>query len=112
MIMLALVSMAHIQIGGVLQARSWVQKILGALVLPLPLLFDLGREEKVNLHMFFMRKRLDVIFLDDCMMVVEIKKGLGPWQVYNTKVPARYVLEMHFGFLKDKYIKLGDTVSV
>ncbi len=49
-----------------------------------------------GIHMFFMRIPLDVLFLDEGKVVVD-KVHLKPWQMYNPKEPARFVVELEEG---------------
>jgi hypothetical protein len=49
-----------------------------------------------GIHMFFMRIPLDVLFLDEGKVVVD-KVHLKPWQMYNHREPARFVVELEEG---------------
>jgi uncharacterized protein len=63
-----------------------------------------------GIHMFFMRIPLDVIFLDEEKRVVDLI-NLKPWQVYNPKKPARFVLELPEGTLKSSNTHIGDELD-
>lgn len=63
-----------------------------------------------GIHMFFMRIPLDVLFLDENKKVVD-KIHLKPWQVYNPKKPARFVIELPEGTFKASKIDMGDELD-
>ncbi|HTX61770.1 MAG TPA: DUF192 domain-containing protein [Methanobacterium sp.] len=63
-----------------------------------------------GIHMFFMRIPLDVMFLDDEKKVVDLVH-LKPWQVYNPKKPARFVIELPEGTLSSSNTEIGDELD-
>ena len=63
-----------------------------------------------GIHMFFMRIPLDILFLDDEKKVVD-KVHLKPWQVYNPKEPARFVIELQEGILASSNTEIGDMLD-
>ena len=83
-------------------ANSFISRFMGlmlkggierGLVLKIPE----GRGRRGSgIHMFFMRIPLDVLFLDEGKVVVG-KVHLKPWQMYNPKEPARFVVELEEG---------------
>lgn len=83
-------------------ANSFISRFMGlmlkggierGLVLKIPE----GRGRRGSgIHMFFMRIPLDVLFLDEGKVVVD-KVHLKPWQMYNPKEPARFVVELEEG---------------
>lgn len=60
-----------------------------------------------GIHMFFMRIPLDVLFLDADKKVVDAVI-LNPWQMYNPKKPARYVIELQKGTIASSNTEIGD----
>lgn len=46
-----------------------------------------------SIHMFFMLKPLDILFINEEDKVYEIAK-LNLWQIYMPKKPAKYVILM------------------
>jgi len=56
--------------------------------------------------MFFMLVPLDVLFVDGDMRVVD-SVTLRPWQIYNPRKPARYVIELREGKIRDSGPGLG-----
>jgi uncharacterized membrane protein (UPF0127 family) len=83
-------------------ANSFISRFMGlmlkggierGLVLKIPE----GRGRRGSgIHMFFMRIPLDVLFLDEGKVVVD-KVHLKPWQMYNPREPARFVVELEEG---------------
>ena len=71
-----------------------------------------SRRESVHgssIHMFFMLRSLDIVWLDRDMKVVDIVKNVKPFTAYLApKRKAMYVLEMEVGNLK---LKEGDKLS-
>ena len=59
---------------------------------------------------------LDIIFISSDFMIVDIKKNFEPCtslffcSTYESKYPAKYVLEVNGNFTNIKGIKIGDTV--
>lgn len=71
------------------------------------LVFAFDDEEKRGLHMLFVFYPIDALFLDKNKKVVE-KARLRPFQFYNSKKKAKYVLELKGGL--GERIKLGDKL--
>jgi hypothetical protein len=63
-----------------------------------------------GIHMFFMRIPLDVLFLDVEKKVVDAVY-LKPWQMYNPKKPARYVIELKKGTIASSDTEIGDELD-
>lgn len=61
-----------------------------------------------GIHMFFMRMPLDILFLDEEKIVVDMIR-LKPWQMYNPKKPARFVIELEEG--KSVDTEIGDELD-
>jgi hypothetical protein len=68
-----------------------------------------GRSRRGSgIHMFFMRMPLDILFLDEEKVVVDMVH-LKPWQMYNPKKPARFVIELEDG--KSVDTEIGDELD-
>lgn len=63
-----------------------------------------------GIHMFFMRIPLDILFLDGDKKVVDAVH-LKPWQMYNPKKPARYVVELQEGIIKSSGTEIEDELD-
>lgn len=104
------------EVGHVDMADSFVSRFMGlmfkgsikrGLVLRIPE----GRGRRGSgIHMFFMRIPLDVLFLDEEKVVVD-EVHLKPWQMYNPKKPARFVVELQKGTLKSSGTEIGDELD-
>ncbi|AMK77999.1 MULTISPECIES: DUF192 domain-containing protein [Methylomonas] len=60
---------------------------------------------------------LDVVFLSGDGRIAALLKDLqpcskDPCRIYNSKVPARYILELPAGFIDKHAIKIGQTVTL
>jgi uncharacterized membrane protein (UPF0127 family) len=73
------------------------------------LLFSFKREERVDLHMFFVFFPIDVLFLNSKKQVVE-KARLLPFTLYFPSKPCRYILELSFPGFSEK-AKIKDTLA-
>lgn len=83
------------------------------------MLFIFERKDKYTFWMKDTKIPLDIIFIDDTK-IVDMFKNVPPQDgnnnsvlpLYQTNVPANYVLEINGG-LSDKYgFKVGDTVTI
>lgn len=63
-----------------------------------------------GIHMFFMRISLDILFLDANKKVVDAVH-LKPWQMYNPKKPARYVIELQEGTINSSDTEIEDELD-
>lgn len=81
--------------------------IKSGLVLKIPA----GRGKRGSaIHMFFMRIPLDIIFADADLKVVDMV-SLDPWKTYTPQHPARFVVELQKGLLKESYTEIGDIME-
>jgi uncharacterized membrane protein (UPF0127 family) len=70
-----------------------------------------GRSRRGSgIHMFFMRMALDILFLNNEKQVVD-QVNLKPWQMYNPKKPARYVVELEEGSIASSDTEIGDELD-
>ena len=65
------------------------------------LLFIFPKEERVSLHMFFVFFPIDVLFLNENKEIVDLKQNFLPFTLYTSKKPAKYILEMPVGSIKN-----------
>ncbi|HSO25426.1 MAG TPA: DUF192 domain-containing protein [Methanobacteriaceae archaeon] len=81
--------------------------IKSGLVLKIPA----GRGKRGSaIHMFFMRIPLDIIFADADLKVVDMV-SLDPWKTYTPQHPARFVVELQKGLLKESETEIGDIIE-
>lgn len=58
---------------------------------------------------------IDILWLDDDLRVVDLYEGATPESypyVFTPRVQARYVLEVHEGFVRERGVQVGDMVAV
>ena len=100
-------------------AESFFPRFLGLMFSkPRDLVLVSPREGVIcsTIHMCFMRFPIDVLWLDSGMRVVDIKKKILPfnvfdrrsWRRYKPKNPAKYVIELGEGEIGDT--EIGDEV--
>ncbi|MBU0615272.1 MAG: DUF192 domain-containing protein [Nanoarchaeota archaeon] len=77
---------------------------------PKTIVFDLGKERKIDLHNFFVFFPIDILFLDSDMKVVEIKRDFRPFMLFFPKHKARYIIETPAGHIKNT--KVGDKIRI
>lgn len=65
-----------------------------------------------GIHTFFMRFRLDLVFLSRSMRVVRVVRNVPAWTVVAGGIKAHSVLEMQSGWLPDDALSAGDEVAL
>lgn len=90
-----------------LMGLMFKKNIGGGLILKLP---STRSRRGSAIHMFFMRIPLDIIFADETKEVVDMV-SIGPWKTYTPKAPAKYVIEMEKGTIKNYNLEIGDELD-
>jgi uncharacterized protein len=94
-------------------ARTLADKMVGLLGSPEPLPGDgLLIERTQSIHMFFMRYRIDVAFIDRAARVTRLVPGLRPWRVVWWARGARDCIELGVGTLEASRIQHGDQLAI
>ncbi len=70
------------------------------------LIFDMNKEIKINLHMFFVFFKINVYLINKDNKVCEIKENFKPYTLFNSRNKARYVIESP----NNLNLKLGEEV--
>ncbi|HBY20518.1 MAG: hypothetical protein A2Y24_02080 [Clostridiales bacterium GWE2_32_10] len=65
-----------------------------------------------NVHMFFMRFAIDVIFVDREDEICYIQENLKPRQISKYMYDAIYVIELPVDRVREKDIKVGDRLVI
>ena len=65
-----------------------------------------------NVHMFFMRFAIDVVFVDRDDKICYIQENLKPGQISKYVFDAIYVVELPVDSVKEKNIKIGDKLGI
>ena len=59
---------------------------------------------------------LDIIFISDSLEIVNIAEadpcGADPCALYNSEMPAKYVLEVNKGFSKRNNLQVGNSLEI
>ena len=63
-----------------------------------------------SIHTWFMRKAIDVVFLDAQGKVVAVHPAVGPWKFLLGPRGARSVVEMPAGYTRSRSMDVGDEV--
>ena len=73
------------------------------------MLFDTGFEQTIEVTTAPMLFSLDIAFLSDDLVVIEVRRNVAPGYLVISTTPARYFLEVNAGELED--IDIGDEAS-
>ena len=74
--------------------------------------------DKSDYHQIWMKDMhipIDVIWVDEHMKVIDIKKRLDPStypRTFEPRSPARFVIETNADYVESFGISIGDTVSI
>jgi len=74
------------------------------------MLFDMGWEQIIQVTTVPMLFLLDIAFLSEDMVVLEVYRSIEPGYIVNSTLPARYFLEVNAGELNT--IDAGDKASI
>ena len=99
---------------GIVFCRSAFSKASGLMFRKIKdkaMVFFLGKERRILLHMFFVFSPIDVLFLDKEKRVVEIKKKLMPFTFYKSKKKVSYVIELPERTVDKETIRLGNKID-
>lgn len=77
-----------------------------------PLVFVLGSEQKIALHMLFVFCPIDVVLLDRNRRVIELKESLKPFAFYTGRKKASYVIELPEGAIRRSRTGVGDRIRI
>ena len=64
-----------------------------------------------SIHTWFMRKAIDVAFVDRNGMVLSLHEVVGPWRFLFGPRGSQSVIEMPAGYSRSRSMKVGDEVS-
>ncbi len=78
----------------------------------IPTVLKLNKEQKANIHTFFVKHYLDVIFLNEQCEVVDIVECLQPKSFYTPKQKAMFVVELPEGTIAKSKTEVGDFINI
>lgn len=64
-----------------------------------------------SIHSFFMKKTIDVLYVDKNNKIIKAVDAMKPWRIGQIVSRSSYVIELPEGTIKNKNIKINDTVS-
>ncbi len=64
-----------------------------------------------GVHMWFMRFPIDVIYVGEEDVVIDIDEALPPWRIGRPRPQARYVIELPAGTVRATGTRIGDVLS-
>ncbi len=76
-----------------------------------PTVLAFRRESTADIHTFFVRHYLDVLFLNDQWEVIELVQGLAPKKFYSPKSKAMFVVELPEGAIAKSKTELKDIIN-
>ena len=74
------------------------------------LIFKFNKEKIISLHMIFVFYPIDVLFLDNNKIVVDIKENFKPFTFYKSRKKTVYVIELPHGIIRKTKTEIGDKV--
>ena len=74
------------------------------------ILFDVGWVHHITVTTKRMMFPLDIAFISESLVIVDLRRDLTPGQVVTSDTPARYFLEVNAGELSG--VDLGNQVSI
>ncbi len=77
-----------------------------------PMLFIFEKEHRIDLHSWFVKEPIDVIFLNAAWEVVEMIHEFMPRKTYKPKQKAMFILEMPAGTIAYSDTEVGDVVHI
>ncbi len=90
---------------GVEQARTYWRRLAGLLAGGDSLLIP----DCAAIHTFFMRRPIDVVFLDDAHRVTATVEA-KPWRAYAGPKGTKHTLELPAGSVRQRGIEIGHAV--
>ncbi|MBI2142020.1 DUF192 domain-containing protein, partial [Candidatus Woesearchaeota archaeon] len=74
------------------------------------LVFVMGSEKEIALHMLLVFCPIDVLLLDRNKRVVEVKENLKPFAFYTGRKKAAYVIELPAGSIRRSRTRVWDRI--
>ena len=78
---------------------------------PQALIFDMKKEQLINVHMFFVFYPIDVLWLDKNKKIIYLKKSFKPFRFSILNKPAQYIIELKNKTIEKTNTKIGDIVN-
>lgn len=94
--------------------RSFLAKLRGQMFRKeiKPMIFEFSHEQKTDLHSFFVKEAIDVIYVNESWEVVELVHEFMPKKLHKAREKARYILEMPAGTIAMTDTEIGDVIHI
>ncbi|MEM2916082.1 MAG: DUF192 domain-containing protein [Candidatus Woesearchaeota archaeon] len=76
-----------------------------------PTVLAFRKPSTASIHTFFMRKGIDVLFLNSNCKVSGIVRALKPWKFHAPKRKAMFIIEFPEGVIAKSGVSLGDIIN-
>lgn len=93
-------------------SKSLISKITGLIKYRLMEEEGLLMPSVFQIHTFFMKYAIDVIFLDRNFTVAALYQNLQPWKLSNLHLKSKYVLELNVGAIQKSLTSIGDKIAI
>ena len=87
-------------------ANSFFEKLFGRIFIHAPLVINNCN----SVHTFFMKEKIDVIFLDKDYTIIKLCHSVKPYHIIFPVKNSKYVLESDASFIKNAKINLRDKL--
>ena len=98
----------HLEVADNIWARN--KGLLGRSDLPLSEALLIYRCN--NIHTFFMKFAIDLVFVNSKMVVTKTVKNVGPGRMVFAMLSSTHVIELREGFLENNPIQIGEQLHV
>ena len=78
----------------------------------IPMVFVFNKEQRIDLHSWFVKEPIDIIYINSAWEVVEMVHEFMPRKIHKPKKKAMYVLEMPAGTIAQTDTEVGDVIHI
>ncbi len=64
-----------------------------------------------QIHTFFMKFSIDVIYLNRDSKVIKLEESISPFRICRWVKDSKYIIEAKAGIIKNKNIEIGDKIK-
>ena len=75
------------------------------------LIFKFSKKMEISLHMIFVFYPIDVLFLNENKIVVDVKENFKSFTFYKSKKKATYAIELPEGTIRRTKTEIGDKIE-
>lgn len=97
------------------EIKSILGKILGLMFRKPPLtygmIFSFKKSQRLEIHTWFVRYPIDILFLDEHKRIVDMVRNLNPFSSYSSGFDSRYVIELPAGTIEASGCQVTDELE-